>query len=312
LLKKTTIQEYQRQVLRVQHHLEQHLSSAIEPAQLAKIAGQSVHHFHRVFRAQSGESVMEFTRRMRLERAARLLRNSDHSVTQIAFEVGYQAHEAFTRAFGVHFGVSPREYRIQPVERIQNSLQITTEPRLPVCIVQEPEHHVLYMRHTGSYQHISQLWQRLVSWLTEHPMPLKIAENQQPRMFGVVPDDPDVTPEEKLRYDACFELDDGQPEGQPDRQPWLTGPVAKRVIPAGRYAVVVHQGPYETLSESYLDLIGRWFPKHGYSLAPTPVVEHYLNSPQDTPQDKLLTEVRVMMAPRLFGITLCQQRVPTC
>ncbi|MEL6185057.1 MAG: helix-turn-helix transcriptional regulator, partial [Myxococcota bacterium] len=77
----------------------------LEPAQLADHAGFSRHHFHRVFRGMTGESVMGLVRRLRMERAAQRLRFGDAPVTDVALASGYGSHEAFTRAFRDRFGV---------------------------------------------------------------------------------------------------------------------------------------------------------------------------------------------------------------
>jgi len=62
---------------------------------------------HRIFRGVVGETVAEHIRRLRLERAAQRLKSGERPVTEIAFEAGYEAHEAFTRAFRARFGASP-------------------------------------------------------------------------------------------------------------------------------------------------------------------------------------------------------------
>jgi AraC family transcriptional regulator len=60
--------------------------------------------------------------------------------------------------------------------------------------------------------------------------------------------------------------------------------------------VGLHSGPYERLHETYLEVIGHWFPGSGFEPAPDAVVEHYLNHPATTPPDELRTEVRVRIA----------------
>ena len=67
--------------------------------ELADVASFSPFHFHRIFRALTGEGVAERVRRLRLERAAARLRSTSRSILEIALEAGYQAHESFTRAF---------------------------------------------------------------------------------------------------------------------------------------------------------------------------------------------------------------------
>ncbi|MEM9068460.1 MAG: AraC family transcriptional regulator [Myxococcota bacterium] len=274
----TTQDEYARKVLRVSRHLEANLDEAIAPRELAKIAGMSLHHFHRVFRGQIGESVMEHVRRLRLERAARGLRTSDHAVVRIALEAGYGSHEAFTRAFTKHFGIAPRRYRDDRSTEVSQARAERTAPRLPVTIREEPERTVLYMRRVGLYSEVGKLWQQFFPWLMANGIPLR-------ETLARVSDDPEVTPGDKLRYDACMVVDPEQPV--PD------GPVDRAVIAGGRYAIVTHKGPYEDLKDSYVDLIGRWFPQSGEALDDVPVIERYLNLPTEVAPADLRTEIAV-------------------
>lgn len=287
-MKAATQVEYEQRVLRVQQHIEERLAEDLSPQHLAQVAGFSLHHFHRIFRGLTGESVLEYRRRLRLEQAARRLRTSNSTVIDVALETGYQAHEAFTRAFSRHFGVPPRVYRQEPVLRLAHEPE-RKEPKLAVEIRQEPERVAVAMRHTGPYQNVGVVWERLIGWVMSSQ--IKVKGGFTPVMFGLVPDDPDVTELAKLRYDACLELaelDQDIPEG----------PVVQTVIASGRYAVVIHEGSYDDLAESYLDLIGRWFPQSGLVPAAAPVVEHYLNSPHDTAPGDLKTEIRVLIDER--------------
>ena len=86
-------------ILRAADFVHSHLDEDLAAEKLAVIAGFSLHHFHRVFRGMTGESVMAFVRRLRLERAAGLLGRGRAPVTEIALASGYGSHEAFTRAF---------------------------------------------------------------------------------------------------------------------------------------------------------------------------------------------------------------------
>ncbi len=65
----------------------------------------------RVFTRLVGESPGRYQHRVALDRAAGQLTSSDEPIVDIAFANGFGSHEAFTRAFRVRFGVSPREYR---------------------------------------------------------------------------------------------------------------------------------------------------------------------------------------------------------
>jgi len=61
----------------------------------------------------------------------------------------------------------------------------------------------------------------------------------------------------------------------------------------GRYAVVTHKGQYETLGKTYQQIYGGWLPQSGYDLRDAPAFEQYLNSPQNTKPEDLVTLIHV-------------------
>jgi len=103
--------EYVAAISDVLAYVQAHLDDELTPRQLSQVACFSEHHFHRIFRAVVGESVMDHVRRLRLERAAFELRTSRRSVGSVALDAGYGAQEAFTRMFQACFGLSPRSFR---------------------------------------------------------------------------------------------------------------------------------------------------------------------------------------------------------
>ncbi|MEA2367460.1 MAG: hypothetical protein QOH38_178 [Thermoleophilaceae bacterium] len=78
---------------------------------MARAAGLSRAHFSREFRRAFGESPHSYLITRRLERAAALLRNADHSVAEVCLSVGLQSIGSFTSAFTRTFGASPTAYR---------------------------------------------------------------------------------------------------------------------------------------------------------------------------------------------------------
>ena len=102
-MKSETQQTYQERILKVLVYIQNHLDETLSLEELAGVAHFSPYHFHRIFRGMVGESLMEHVRRLRLERAAHRLKFTDSPVTRIAFEAGYETHEAFTRAFRALF-----------------------------------------------------------------------------------------------------------------------------------------------------------------------------------------------------------------
>lgn len=78
---------------------------------LARDAHYSRFYFQRMFREMTGETPSHCRRRLRLERAAYHLLQGDRSVTEIAFESGFDSLEGFSRAFRKVAGVSPSHFR---------------------------------------------------------------------------------------------------------------------------------------------------------------------------------------------------------
>jgi hypothetical protein len=78
---------------------------------MSRVAYLSEFHFNRVFHQITGLPPAKFISAMRLEEAKRLLLNSQLSITDICFEVGYNSLSTFTRRFTQRVGLGPREFR---------------------------------------------------------------------------------------------------------------------------------------------------------------------------------------------------------
>jgi AraC family transcriptional regulator len=85
-----------------------------EPVHFKEIANEvyaSPYHFHRMFRELTGESVYGCIKRLRLERAMVILRNTHETITDIALDSGYQTLESFLKAFREAYGMKPSDAR---------------------------------------------------------------------------------------------------------------------------------------------------------------------------------------------------------
>jgi AraC-like DNA-binding protein len=100
-----------RHLLRAKDLADARYSEPLEVDELARAAGLSKAHFSREFRRTFGESPYVYLQTRRLERAAALLRNTDHSVAEICLEVGLQGVGSFTTSFKRMYGMTPTEYR---------------------------------------------------------------------------------------------------------------------------------------------------------------------------------------------------------
>ena len=281
-------------MLRILVHIQNHLDEALHLEQLAAVAHFSPYHFHRVFRGMVGESVQGHIRRLRLERAAHRLRFTKTPITGIAFEAGYETHEAFTRSFRSRFDTSPSEFRKNraSIPAPDPSAQVPYSPdgSIQKWRGQEKEGYAMYVRtervepmkvffvrHTGPYQEVGNAWTKLFGWAGSKGLvgPMTVA-------FGVAHDDPAVTPPDRIRYDACLKAaSDEQPQGE----------IGVQTVGGGCFAVTGHIGPYENLGDTYARLCGEWLPDSGRELRSAPALEFYRNSPMNTPPEQLITDI---------------------
>src|ERR1700716_3888974 len=92
-------------------YIESHLAGELTLDEGAAIAGISRFHMVRAFAAATGLSVMRYVRARRLSEAARALADGAPDILTVALDADYGSHEAFTRAFRDHFGVTPEAVR---------------------------------------------------------------------------------------------------------------------------------------------------------------------------------------------------------
>src|ERR1700730_2814090 len=91
--------------------IEGHLARELTLDEVAAIGGVSRYHMVRAFAAATGLSVMRYVRARRLSEAARALAGGAPDILRVALDADYGSHEAFTRAFRDHFGVTPEAVR---------------------------------------------------------------------------------------------------------------------------------------------------------------------------------------------------------
>ena len=92
-------------------YIESSYSEDLSLTHLAKRAGYSPSHFSRLFSGEVGMPLSEYINRARVRKACMLLRRDDRSVSDIAFDVGYNNISFFNRYFRKLMNMSPREYR---------------------------------------------------------------------------------------------------------------------------------------------------------------------------------------------------------
>ena len=279
-VKADTLESYHERMARVLAHIEAHLDEPLALEDLAEIACFSPYHFHRVFRGMVGESVKEHVRRLRLERAARRLLRDDSTVLALALDAGYETPESFTRAFDALFGLAPSAFRRNGGKMdAESKLEKAALPAVEVAVKRLEPLRVAYVRHIGPYQQVGEAWSKLCTWAG----PKGLLGPGLVRL-GISHDDPEITPPERLRYDAALVV----PESVTG-----SGEVAIQEIPGGDYAVAIHRGPYERLGQTYAALCGMWLPASGREVRDAPPIEFYRIAFGEAPPEEFLTEICV-------------------
>src|SRR6185369_1429343 len=106
-----TVASHRRAVERVITSARERLCEPISLRDMSRVAYLTTFHFNRVFHQITGLPPAKFISAMRLDEAKRLLLNTNLSITDISFEVGYNSLSTFTRRFTQRVGLGPREFR---------------------------------------------------------------------------------------------------------------------------------------------------------------------------------------------------------
>jgi AraC family transcriptional regulator len=270
--------EYTQRIDRVIDYLRRNLDRPVKLDELAGVACFSEFHFHRIFSAVSGETLNSFTNRLRLEKAARLLRYSGRSLTDIALDCGFSSSAAFSRAFRSGYDTSPSQFRKSG--EIKKSkickelfsaqeylLPMSAEEKraaFPVRLIDVPERQVAYIRVKNAFEmdRVLAALKTLIEWAKSQGI------FSQGTLFGMSVDDPHVTPKHLYRYEVClacslpFECIKG---------------MSGLTMPAMRYATTRVSGDIRTVTTATDYLIRGWLINSDYEPEHAPGLEIFLD-----------------------------------
>ena len=291
--------EYVARINRVTDYINANLDGDLSLPRLAREACFSPFHFHRLFHALVGETIADYIRRVRLERAASMLSNNPlKAVTAVALDCGFSGSAAFCRAFRDRFGHSPSEFRKLGKDRGKNGKARRKQGqesdrrkeynpgmtekkgrlKMSVEVKQLPELNVAYVRHIGPYNKIPAAFERLGRWAG----PRGFLDGQQAVMLGVYHDDPDVTEQSKLRSSACVVVPDGTR---------VSGDIGTMKIPGGLFAVARFGIDDDQYGEAWNQFMSEWFPESGFQPDDRMCYEVYRNDPDTHPEHKHIVDI---------------------
>lgn len=277
-----------REVLRyIDSNLEH---EALTLARLSELAVFSKFHFQRQFSALFGIGAFRYVQLVRLKRAAhQLAYRHEQSVLDIALASGYEAPEAFARAFKKACGQSPSEFRTAPAwddwdetYRSIRDVRIThmTQAFQPeqVRIVDFKETLVAALEHRGDPRTLGESIRRFIAWRKEHRLPPSVSAT-----FNLLYDDPDDTAPENFRFDLCAAI-----KSEVDER---DATVKNKTIPGGRCAVLRHVGSDDTLGESIRWLYSQWLPTSGETVRDFPLFVQRVRFFPDVPEHEATSDI---------------------
>ena len=251
-------------------YIQTHLDGDLSLDRVAEVGGLSSYHFHRIFQETTGETVKQYTQRLRLESAAYQLKIRNDSILEIALNNGFQNHETFSRAFKRWFGVSPKQYRHsygRIPERISSEIVLnkwTTQYQLSNITIQTLKPiPVAFIRNLGDYKKVDlNLFTTLQQWIDMNGF--NTGDNLT---LGVGHDDPNITPIDKVRYDICVSV----------AEPFLPdGEIGYQEITGGTFATASYVGPFDATVEQALgELFYQLFQRKDIEVIGLPVIEIY-------------------------------------
>lgn len=315
-----TIPEYSRRMNRVLDYIDLHLDEPLELDDLAAVANFSQYHFHRVFSAWLGETLGNYLLRRRLAvGATRLTARSSDSVLSVALSVGFGSGEAFARAFKRQFNCTPTAWRAQTPQRWAEQLALArsrnivqqrnldhgesnldqvfggdfgnhggSDPivkghRMEVRLIDIQATKVAYMRIIGANgAAVADFWTKVFNpWMSVHGLDGRSC-------YGIIHDDPYLTPPSQCRYDCCVEVPDSFV---------ATGKAVLTTLPGGRYAAARFKGTAAMIANAWTEMFREWLPASGLRSDSRPFFNRYP------------TNVRLDPKTGVFDCELC---LPVC
>lgn len=285
-----TLQTYHARMQRVLDHIDRHLDDDLDLDALSAVAAYSKFHFQRQFTATFGVSVHRYVQLARMKRASyRLAYREEEPVTDIALDAGYDAPDAFARAFRQRIGQSPSSFRkspdwepwlaaFGPLENARSKLMQKHFTAADVVIRDVPPTRVAIMEHRGDPALLGATIQRFIAWRkaaglhpSRHPTFNVWRSERQPEASA------------DYSNDLCVGTD---------------GPIEARgadikvgEIPGGRCAVLRVVGQTDNLEPAALFLYRDWLPASGEQARDFPIYCQRLSFFPEVPEHEAVADL---------------------
>jgi len=246
--------------------IESHLADRLTLDDIAEIGGVSRFHMVRAFAAATGFPVMRYVRARRLTEAARALANGAPDILNVALEADYGSHEAFTRAFRDHFGMTPEAVRAATcLDQLRLQEPILMDSTMTDKLASPRFETASAFLVAGVGERITcdngaiipGLWQRFSQTVAD--IPARVGQVA----YGVCCNGDDAG---NFDYIAGVEVSDYSD---------LPRRYSRIRIPEQRYAVFTHSDHVSSIRRSINAIWNHWLPASGLKAADAPNFERY-------------------------------------
>ena len=280
---RTVSVDYVERVNRAIDYIVRNLAGPLSLGEVSDAAGFSPFHFHRVFKSLLGETLNQFVKRQRLERALYLMSHAPaRSLTDVALDCGFASSSDFSRSFKQHYGLAPSVFDLEAfrksgseeLERVLASQKgvsgLTTLPAgqnpdgFEVMLRDLPARTVAYIRVIDPYRAgvVQAACERLLAWAVERGL----ADGQ---WLGYMWEEPEIVALPNCRYDAALVVVDVEPAGE----------IGRFEFPPMRVAEVVVRGDLALEARAIDWLYKTWLPGSGYVPDDQPAFESWIGRP---------------------------------
>lgn len=277
--------EENRRIQLVAKYIGQNLDKPMQLADLANIALYSPFHFQRIFKQIMGETPAQYIKRLRLEEAAhKIVLSPELSILEIAFKVGFNSLESFSRAFKSYYLISPDNFKkLEQPKKLQviqhNGIEgeflqyhnnlFSDNPSFveyegnEYDIVKLPAIKYIFLQtNLMPEQLIADHFKLLKSWASARDL---ATENGQ--LFGIIKDFPLFTPIAKCRYLTCLQV---------EQKPLFKESFFYDECPSRKYVRLKTDGDMTEIMEMLTHFAHQILPTSGYKVIHEPAI-HFLN-----------------------------------
>lgn len=263
-------------------YILQDLTAPLKLEDVARTAGLSPFHFHRIFKAMIGETLHQFAKRQRLERALYMMSHvRQRSFTDIALRCGFSSSSDFSRSFRQQYGITPSRFDLDTFRRVKSEElhrciekehgprptlpSIDTIPeQLRVVFREIPARTVAYIRVFDPYRRdaVRAAYEKLLLWADDR----KLSDGQ---WLGYMWDEPEIVGPSACRYDVAVVAENFEASDE----------VGRFVFPSMRVATITLHGDIALETRAIDWLYKTWLPESGYVPDDQPMFEEWIGRP---------------------------------